>query len=411
MIIQTVETSSGAIIKLTMNFEYLHIHLQLKKVIWLTAVLVVLMLLMLPKPAYADAARFEEGTVTGQNVNMRLRPSVDSPVVCQIDTGSRIGIYCEYDDGWIRVIFGNYRGYIKRDLVFLPSEDSFQGNVFGDALRVHRDPAEYSDVITELPVGTPLTIKDIQGDWYYVSVNGEDETEGYVSKDFIKMSDDAVAEYYLAPGMTGSAVYNMQKELKKRNFYGYPCTGVYGPATQKAVRLFQDLAGLTKDGIASAETLSILYSDEDIHLEGAQAAGSGGVVLMSDWFTVVNERFKTLTPVTVVDVLTGKSYQVIRYAGTGHADVCPATPKDTAIMLETYGGEWSWDRRPVWVIINGVMYAASTNGMPHGVDYNSQDNMDGQVCIHFYNSIGHASGEIDPTHQACVEYAYERSKD
>lgn len=394
-----------------MTIKNVNINIKGKKYLWLAAAVILFVLLLLPKTAFADSAQFEEGTVTGVKVNMRLRPSIDSPVVCQIDTGARIGIYCEYDDGWIRVIYGNYRGYIKRDLVFLPSEDSYQGNVYGDALRLRKAPAEYSDVISELEVGTPLTIEDIQGDWYLVSVNGESDVEGYVAKDYIELSDDDMAEYYLAPGMTGSAVYNMQKELKRRNFYGYPCTGVYGTATKKAVRLFQDLAGLPKDGIASAETLSILYSEEDIHLEGSTAAGSGGVVLMSDWYTVVNDKFKTLTPVTVVDVLTGKTYQVIRYAGTGHADVCPATPKDTAIMLETYGGEWSWDRRPVWVIINGVMYAASTNGMPHGVDYNRHDNMYGQVCIHFYNSEGHASGVIDATHQACVEYAYRISKD
>ena len=394
-----------------MVLEYSKLKIKEKKIVWLAAGLLMFLLLLAPKPVFADSAQFEEGTVTGEHVNMRLRPSLDSPVICQIDTGARIGIYCEYEDGWIRVIYGNYRGYIKRDLVFLPSEDNYQGNVYGDALRLRKSPADYSDVISELPVGTPLTIEDIQGDWYYVSVNGENSTEGYVAKEFVQLSEDDVAKYYLAPGMTGSAVYNMQKELKRRNFYGYPCTGVYGTATKKAVRLFQDLAGLPKDGIASAETLEVLYSEEDIHLEGSAAAGSGGVVLMADWFTVVDAKFKTLTPVTVVDALTGKSYQVIRYAGTGHADVCPATPKDTAIMLETYGGEWSWDRRPVWVIINGVMYAGSTNGMPHGVDYNRHDNMDGQVCIHFYNSIGHASGIIDPSHQACVEYAYKISKD
>jgi len=382
-----------------------------KMMMALGALLVALVLLLFPQPASADATRFEEGTVTGQNVNMRLRPSLESPVVCQIDTGARIGIYCEYDDGWIRVIYGNYRGYIKRDLVFLPSEDNFQANVFGDDLRLRKSPAEYGDVIAKLSVGTPMTVKDIEGDWYYISVNGED-TEGYVSKEYVKLSDDEQAAFYLAPGMEGSAVYNMQKELKRRNFFGFPCTGVYGSATKKAVRLFQDMAGVsTQDGIATAETLEILYSEEDIKLEGSQAAGSGGMVLMSDWYDVVNDKFKTHVPVKVIDVKTRKSYTVIRYAGTGHADVCPATPEDAAKMLDIYGGKWSWDRRPVWVIINGVMYAASTNGMPHGVDYDPNDGMVGQVCIHFHNSKGHASDAIDATHQACVEYAYQISKD
>jgi len=370
---------------------------------------IIAILIAFPISAAADAARFEEGTVTSDNINMRLRPSLKAPVVTTIDQGARIGIYCEYENDWIRVIYGNYRGYIKRNLVFLPSEDAYQGNVFGDALRLRKSPGAYSTVLKELPVGTPLTIKDINGEWYLVSVNGED-IEGFVKKDYVKKTDSETASFKLAPGMTGSAVYNMQKELKKRNFYAFPCTGVYGTATKTAVRNFQRVAGLRKDGIAGEETLHLLYNDDSIRLEGSAAAGSGGIVLKADWYTVVHERFKLEQKAQVIDVRTGKSYMVTRYAGVNHADVTPDTPKDTAIMKETYGGEWSWDRRPVWVIVNGVMYAASINGMPHGVDYNRNDNMMGQVCIHFNNSKGHASNAVDIIHQEAIDYAYRKSK-
>jgi len=376
---------------------------------YLVALLAVLVISILPSTAFADSAKFEEGTVISDNINMRLRPSLDSPVVCQIDEGARIGIYCEYEDDWIRVIYGNYRGYIKRNLVFLPSEDQFQGNVYGDELRLRKSPGDYSTILSELEVGTPVTIEDINGEWYYVSVNGDD-MEGYVAKEYVQMSDSDVAAFTLKPGMTGSAVYNMQKELKKRNFYAYPCTGVYGDATKLAVRNFQRVAGLKKDGIAGEETLELLYSEEDIRLEGSAAAGSGGIVLKSDWYSVVNDRFLLQSTATVIDIKTMKRYNVIRYAGENHADCTPATKADTKIMLETYGGEWSWDRRPVWVIINGVMYAASTNGMPHGTDYNRTDGMDGQICIHFLNSRDHWSDAVDEEHQQCIEYAYRISQ-
>ena len=211
----------------------------------IVGLVVIAALLVSPLTAFADAAKFEEGTVISDNINMRLRPSLDSPVVCQIDRGARIGIYCEYEDEWIRVIYGNYRGYIKRDLVFLPSEDQFQGNVYGDDLRLRKSPGDYSTVVAELEVGTPLTIEDINGDWYFVTVNGED-TEGYVAKNYVVESDSDVASFTLKPGMTGSAVYNMQKELKKRNFYAFPCTGVYGDATKLAVRNFQRVAGIAE---------------------------------------------------------------------------------------------------------------------------------------------------------------------
>ena len=62
---------------------------------------------------------FEEATVIGDEVNMRMRPSTDSPVITQLGEGTRIGVFCEEQDGWYRIIYGNYRGYISSEYVFL----------------------------------------------------------------------------------------------------------------------------------------------------------------------------------------------------------------------------------------------------------------------------------------------------
>jgi len=370
-----------------------------------TALLVLTLIIAMPDVVSAQTVIFEEGTVTSTAINIRIRPSLDAPIVHSVDEGARIGIYCEYDNDWIRVIYGNYRGYIKRNLVFLPSEDSYQGNVFGDSLRIRKSPGGYSTVLGKLEVGTPLTIQDINGDWFYVTVNGQD-LEGFVNKDYVKKSDEEVAGFKLLPGMTGSAVYNMQKELKKRNFFAFPCSSSYGSATKQAVRNFQRVAGLRKTGIADEETLELLYSDESIKLEGSAAAGSGGIILKSDWYTDIQYRFEYDSTAKIIDVKSRKSFNVTRNAGVNHADITPNTARDTAIIKEIYGGEWSWERRAVWVIVDGIMYAGSMNGMPHGEDYNRKDNMDGQICLHFAGSKGHASDAIDAGHQAKIEYAY-----
>jgi len=371
--------------------------------------LLLALIMFIPTVSNAEVAKFEEGTVISDSINMRNRPSLDAPIVCVIDEGSRIGIYCEYDNDWIRVIYGNYRGYIKRDLVFLPTEDSYQGNVFGDSLRVRKSPGEYSTVLGKLEVGTPLTIKDITGDWFYVSVNGQD-LSGYVYRDYVAKSDKEEAGFKLMPGMKGSAVYNMQKELKKRNFFAYPCSSYYGSSTKDAVRNFQRKAGLRKTGIADEETIHLLYNDDSIRLEGSAAAVSGGVVLKSDWYADIQNRFEYDSTAKVIDVKTRKSFNVTRNAGVNHADITPNTPKDTATMKEIYGGDWSWERRAVWVIIDGIMYAGSMNGMPHGEDYNRKDNMDGQICLHFAGSKGHASGIVDEAHQQMIDYAYRKAQ-
>jgi len=373
------------------------------------AFLLLTFIIALPRIVSAEAIPFEEGTVTSDAINMRIRPSLDAPIVCAIDEGARIGIYCEYDNDWIRVIYGNYRGYIKRNLVFIPSEDSYQGNVFGDSLRIRKSPGGYSTVIGKLEVGTPLTIKDVNGDWFYVTVNGQD-LEGYVNKDYVEKSDKEVAGFKLMPGMTGSAVYNMQKELKKRNFFAFPSSSTYGSATKQAVRNFQRVAGLRKTGIADEQTLELLYNDESIRLEGSAAAGSGGIILKSDWYTDIQDRFEYESTAKVIDVKTRKSFNVTRNAGVNHADITPNTPNDTEMIKEIYGGQWSWERRAVWVIVDGIMYAGSMNGMPHGEDYNRKDNMDGQICLHFAGSRGHASDAIDEDHQAKIDYAYRKAR-
>lgn len=136
-----------------------------------------------------------------------------------------------------------------------------------------------------------------------------------------------------------------------------------------------------------------------------QIKNNGKVEVMNlDWFDAMNQIFVKYTPVRVIDVETKKSYVVQRGGGYNHADVEPVDAENTAIFKSLYG-EWSWTRRAVWVQIGSNFYAASINGMPHGFDLISQNNMDGHSCIHFLNSKTHGSKKVDPAHQECVKKA------
>ncbi len=65
------------------------------------------------------------------------------------------------------------------------------------------------------------------------------------------------------PGDKGSAVAALQQRLSELGYYEYASfTGYYGPVTKRAVERFQRTNGLTADGIAGAETLSLLTSGE-----------------------------------------------------------------------------------------------------------------------------------------------------
>lgn len=108
---------------------------------------------------------------------------------------------------------------------------------------------------------------------------------------------------------------------------------------------------------------------------------------------------------TITDVDTGLSFQVQRRGGSNHADCQPLTAKDTKIMLENYGGQWSWARRAIVVTVDGHHMAASMNGMPHGAGAIQNNNFNGHFCIHFLNSKTHESNKICPIHQAMVRKA------
>ena len=65
----------------------------------------------------------------------------------------------------------------------------------------------------------------------------------------------------LQNGSTGEAVRKLQNSLVSAgyNVGSTGADGIYGPATQRAVRQYQKDMGLQVDGIAGAQTLGKLY--------------------------------------------------------------------------------------------------------------------------------------------------------
>ena len=125
-----------------------------------------------------------------------------------------------------------------------------------------------------------------------------------------------------------------------------------------------------------------------------------------DWWTSdIQKIFARGVVAQITDVETGLTWRERRNGGNNHADCQPLTPADTAAMKKAYGGKWSWDRRAVFVTINGVNYAASINGMPHGDGSIKGNDFPGHHCIHFTNSRTHASNKVCPLHQAAIKKA------
>ena len=121
-----------------------------------------------------------------------------------------------------------------------------------------------------------------------------------------------------------------------------------------------------------------------------------------DWWTEAQYLWPIGKEATIIDFYTKKSWEVVRSYGASHADVEPLTPKDTAIMREAWGGQWSWAVRPVLVVIDGRMIAASANGMPHSIQEITNNNFNGHFCIHFLNSRTHGTNVLNQTHQNAI---------
>ena len=100
----------------------------------------------------------------------------------------------------------------------------------------------------------------------------------------------SIASVDLAQGSEGAAVRRLQIRLKALSYMADSATGTYGPATARAVRLFQHYNDLPEDGIATQALQALIFSD------GAKPAphpmlmdGSKGEAV-----TALQTRLKTL---------------------------------------------------------------------------------------------------------------------
>lgn len=348
----------------------------------------------------------EFGQITASEVKLREEPDKDSKELAQLDINVEVEVLAE-EDGWYRVLYGELVGYIRQDYVFVNSKGSRAAYVLEDGVKLRGAPSSNSYVVAELSGGKGVKVKQMIGEWYFVTVGDQ---SGYVNRTCLTISRGVTASSnMLKVGMEGEEVTRLQTELNKRGFLTKnDITGVFGAKTRTAVAEFQEAAGLeSADGIAGAQTLSVIFdSSNKIEKENANYYRIKGTVKMLDWFKGGNEWLAKGTRFTITDVKTGLSFKARRFGGWFHADSEPVTAADTAIMKRIAGGSWSWDRRAIWVTIGNTTVAASMHCMPHMVDPNKTNNFPGHFCVHLLNSKVHETSKPCPRHQACVQEAY-----
>ena len=227
------------------------------------------------------------------------------------------------------------------------------------------------------------------------------------------LAEDSAEEITLKDGDSGDYVILVQLRLRDLGYFNYKITNYFGAYTRLTLAEFQENNNLGADGVLGPKTAEVLFSNAAIRRpieerkkpEPKVNTPSVPTGKLKDWFSYVYPNFDRGEKIKVYDVDTGITYYMVRVGGSNHADVEPVSKADTAKLLKTYDGEWSWDRRAIVVRLDGVYIAASTNGFPHGYETVPGNGMTGQICIHFLNSKTHIHDAKDPLHQAMIQKA------
>ena len=398
-------------------------------------------------------------------VNLRTSASRDASAPYKVRTGT-VMAYNSYKDvgtsRWYRVVYdgtevwvlgscveimtvAEYQAWLAQNPDKAPETSTNVGYVITIKGGVNvRNAAGGSTVVGRVDKGTILpyyTYNNNAGGYAWYQIRTASGLEGWIRSDMVDVcdanggaiippttggsdSDKPQEAVYttLRLGSTGTAVYNLVSELKKQGFYTGELTSTYTTQVQNAVIAFQSAKGLTIDGIAGSQTQHALF--------GTVAPGTTDTSNLSftfypvekiDWYTGgIQQLWAKGANYKVYDVKTGIVWWAHRWSGAAHADIEPLTAADTARLCQIYGVNdaqeiWDnnlWHRRPCLVTIGNRTFACSLFGMPHNPDGDTiaNNNMTGQICMHFTNSKGHDSGKIDTYHQQAIQDAYDWAK-
>ena len=179
-------------------------------------------------------------TTTKVKVNLRASRSVRSELLRHIPAGAEITVNsASQKSGWASVTYGKYSGYVKSEYIVLKEVKKVK--------------------VTPTPTPVP-------------TLSPEEDSGGYK---------------ILQNGDSGSDVASLQEALIELGFLKGAADGKYGPATEKAVKAFQEKNEYPVTGIMDANIQAFLYT-------GSPKSSSGE-----------KTNVKTLSPVEGVSMKKG----------------------------------------------------------------------------------------------------------
>ncbi len=147
----------------------------------------------------------------------------------------------------------------------------------------------------------------------------------------------------LRRGSTGDDVTAVQKRLKQWGYYSGAVDGIYGYATERAVKWFQEKNGLTVDGVVGAKTTAAMGLNLKSTVSGTQKPATGDVYLLAQciYSESRGEPYKGQVAVGAVvlnrvkssafpNSISGVVYQKGAFSAVDDGQI-NLTPNDTAI--------------------------------------------------------------------------------
>lgn len=214
-------------------------------------------------------------------------------------------------------------------------------------------------------------------------------------------------------GVAGEIIVRLQQRLRDMGYLNYKPTGIFRSMSVDAIIKYQqyqqkpDGTSMIADGTVGTETLGLIFSldaarapiAQDVHIPFGPSLDG----LPEEKGTLVNwNELKGDLEIgkgyDITDYNTSKSFRVVYVGGENHAEVECESAADTAMMLEVFGGEFNYSKRPMLFKLNDKLIAASMQGQPHGEDYVSRNEMSGHMCLYFEGSLSNVGKLPDAEH-------------
>ena len=344
----------------------------IRKIIFVVILSTMVFALIIP----VSAAMTDGIFVTTEDTKLRSAPTIASPAVSDISTGTRVALLSHDPAGWSRVSVSGSEGFIRSDVLTFPAENAPVTFRTTAVANMRAQASGDAEVFRTLYQGTEVEVlRHNPAGWASISANG---TVGFVRSDILQAVILGTQEITSTP-VTMQTVNTLQT---------IDATGIKAGPSDDADVVYNMETGTTVEVIGN-----LPGGWSEVRVNGADGyvktellgTRPGNVELLTfrQWRPLVNYR----EDIKITDVRTGRSFNIQGFATSGHFDVETSTQADTDIMFEVFGNKWSWATRPVWVHVDGRTFAAAIHGMPHPADWIADNGMDGHVCLHFHGTI------------------------